>query len=434
MHMHAHDHDHDDHDHDHDHGPDIDQPLDTANQSLSEALQVSFRVLKGIMLVLVVVYLFSNVRSVGSSEQALIVRLGALRQGVHEAGLVWAFPFPIDEIIVLPTRKSNDLVIDSHNFHRREDEIGKPISFVTRGHGGLNPSLDGALITSDSSLVHVEWKVTYRIDDVNTFVREFAGDRVAAAEQLIRTVIETTGIALAAELNAEEFIRTKFDYVQTEMRRRVNERLTELHSGVSVVLVEMLDPTPPLTVREAFENTQKAESAKQARVRAAEQEATRLLNEAGGSAYAELLKALDAQAAAATDDQKATAKAALDDVLATRVEGKAGRLLRDAGAYHSVVVNRVQSDVELYRTLLPEYERNPSLLIGRLWEQTYQRIMNARGVTKFFRPGSEGEYRLTIPLDPEQTRMDEELRLQKEEFDPKKLTPKHWVPLGPESE
>ena len=59
-------------------------------------------------------------------------------------------------------------------------------------------------------------------------------------------MVETTGIHLAGELTAEEMIRTRVDHVQTEMTRRVNERLKELHSGLTVTRVEMFEPTPPI--------------------------------------------------------------------------------------------------------------------------------------------------------------------------------------------
>ena len=72
------------------------EPLDAANQSLSDALRASFRILKGIMMVLVLRYLFSNVRRIESHEQALLLRLGRLSPTVYGAGVVWAFPFPID--------------------------------------------------------------------------------------------------------------------------------------------------------------------------------------------------------------------------------------------------------------------------------------------------------------------------------------------------
>ena len=99
----------------------------------------------------------------------------------------------------------------------------------------------------------------------------------------------------------------------------------------------------------------------------------------------------------------------------------------------SVIVGRMQGDVELYRTLLPEYERNPRLLIARLWEQTRQRIFSHSGVTKFYRPG-ESQLRLRIPFDAEQSRVEEERRLQTKEFDASKLRPERLVPVGPEAD
>jgi len=100
------------------------RPLDAAGQSLADALRASFKILKGIMMVLVVLYLFSNARCVQPHEQALVLRLGRLLPGVQNPGLVWAFPYPLDEIVPLPTNKSNDTLIDSHTFHRRPGEIG----------------------------------------------------------------------------------------------------------------------------------------------------------------------------------------------------------------------------------------------------------------------------------------------------------------------
>ena len=106
-------------------------PLDAANQSLADALRASFGVLKGIMVVLVVLYLISNVRSIDAHEEALTLRLGRLHDVVDRPGLVWAFPFPIDEIIPLPTKKSNDTLIASHT-----RVAGVPATSFPRPGGG----------------------------------------------------------------------------------------------------------------------------------------------------------------------------------------------------------------------------------------------------------------------------------------------------------
>lgn len=51
-------------------------PLDPAQQSLAEALRVSFGILKVAMLALLVAYAFSGTFSVGSNEVALRLRFG----------------------------------------------------------------------------------------------------------------------------------------------------------------------------------------------------------------------------------------------------------------------------------------------------------------------------------------------------------------------
>jgi membrane protease subunit HflK len=427
MHQHA------DHPEDHPHRQleGIEEPLDAANQSLSDALRASFRILKGIMMVLVLLYIFSNVRRVESHEQALLLRLGHLSPIVYDAGVVWAFPFPIDEIVPLPTRQSNDLPIDSHTFSRRPDEIGKPLTFIGRGMEGLNPALDGALLTADAGLVHTKWKVTYKFDDVRSYVSQIVGKDVEAATRLIRYLVETVGIHVAGEHTAEEMIRTRVDDVQNEMRKRVNDRLEELHSGIEVTRIEMFEPTPPIPIREAFDGTQRAENAKQKRIQDAQQQRTKMLSEAAGAAFPRVIQLLNQIDKGGKDASAEAGRKKLDLLLTTEVEGNAGRLLKDAGAYRSVVVGRMQGDVDLYRTLLPEYERNAPLLIGRLWEQTRQDIFAAAGVIKFYRPPG-CQIRLHVPFDPEQARLEEERRLTKKEFDPSTLRPERLVPIGPE--
>lgn len=412
----------------------VEEPLDAANQSLADAMRASFSVLKAIMAVLVVLYLGSNVRSIADHEQALVMRLGELRPGVHEAGLMWAFPFPIDEIVPLPTRKSNEIRITSHTFYRRPNERGKPLSFLTRSaREGLHPTLDGALLTADAGLVHVQWKVTYKIDDVEQFVRTIRGDNVESAEILIQTLVETVGITVAGEFTAEEFIRTKTDIVQGEMRRRINERLDVLESGIHVTFVEMFEPTPPLQVRRAFDAKQSAENAKQQQIRARQQEANKILSEVAGAAHKKLVKLLRRIDLQRGDAEKVTRlRAEFDLVLENEAEGLAGKLLQQAGSYRATALAFMESDVQEYRALLPEYRRNPHMLINRLWEATKLALLSSPGVTKYYRPPGLKEYRIMLELDPVQSRLSEQRRLQEKQFNVDDLLPTRMVPVGPE--
>ena len=420
-------HPHDNHDH---HHPEADEhmhrnleafvePTDAANKALTDALHISFRILKGLMVVLVVLYLVSKIQCIDSSEEALVLRLGRLKPGVVDAGLVWAFPFPLEEILRLPTKKANESKIDSHNFYRKPSEIGKELEVIasSRSPGrGLNPVLDGALLTADNGLVHVQWKVTYKFNDVRAYIENILGDGLESAEALIKTIVETTGIHIASGMTAEQVIRTRVSDVQNEMKRLINERLASLNSGLEVTLVEMNQPTPPLQIRGAFIATQNAENRKQRMIRDAERDRTKLLNDAAGAACIPLLALLDRidQTSREEDPKELDAlRAELDDFLENRVEGEAGELIKYARAYYAQVVGQVTSDVELYRTLIPEYERNPALLIERLWEAVRMDILGNPAVTKLYRPPGLGQLRVQIQRDPEQRRIDEAMQLQK---------------------
>jgi hypothetical protein len=85
------------------------EEFDAAGKSLSEALGISFIILKVIMVVLVIIFLASGLRTVGSNEQALVLRFGKIR-GIGEnrvlgPGLKLLFPYPIHEIVKIPTAK-----------------------------------------------------------------------------------------------------------------------------------------------------------------------------------------------------------------------------------------------------------------------------------------------------------------------------------------
>ena len=232
-------------------------------------------------------------------------------------------------------------------------------------------------------------------------------------------------------MTADEVIRTRVDEVQTEMTMRVRARLAELGSGISVEQIEMHEPTPPLQVRDAFDRTQRAENRKAERINDAKQERTKILTEAAGSGYQTVLDALDALDAPASTGPAHRSNARASTMRCKKAEGRAGELIEDASAYLSVVVGKMESDVEEYRTLVPEYERNAAMLVERLWEETRWQVYANPGVIKLYRPSHLREFRVVIPLDEQQQQIDDEERLQGTEFDAEKIRPKKWRIVGP---
>ncbi len=155
--------------------PGREDELDAAGKSLTDALRVSFVILKLIMAVLILLFFVSGIFRVQPNEQALVLRLGKIRGMGQERllgpGLQWAFPAPIDEIVRIVTKKKQTLAIDSFwYFEREEDKLKgrKPRPGPT-----LSPLRDGYCLTrndsvagtgeNDYNIVHAKWELTYTI-------------------------------------------------------------------------------------------------------------------------------------------------------------------------------------------------------------------------------------------------------------------------------
>ena len=119
-----------------------DAPFDAANQSLADALRASFGVLKVIMVLLVVWFLFSGVTCVQETQQAVVFRFGKLQSAASETGLHLAFPYPVDETLRIGVA-AETLTFDSHWFQVRPEEEGVSLSMISRGGQGLDPVHDG---------------------------------------------------------------------------------------------------------------------------------------------------------------------------------------------------------------------------------------------------------------------------------------------------
>lgn len=130
--------------------------LDVAGKSLSDALRISFIILKVIMIVLVVAFLASGFETVGSNERALVLRFGKIRgegeKRILDPGLKLILPYPIHEIVKIPVETQVNLPIDSFWYFQTKEEVISGQTRQVRPDKPLNPLLDGYCITRGEKL------------------------------------------------------------------------------------------------------------------------------------------------------------------------------------------------------------------------------------------------------------------------------------------
>ena len=398
---------------------------DAAQQSLAEALRVSFTILKLAMAALLVAYAFSGTFSVGSNEVALRLRfgdyVGAAGARVLERGTYLAAPFPIEEIVKVDTRPMTLTLDREFWFETTAQESGLTrTQMQSRKALPLNPLRDGSLITGDSNIVHAQWTITWRVADPEAFLTNVGSAPLAA--DLVRLVAQQGIVQTAAQLSADELLRGVVD--RQVAVGAMQRRLDDMRSGLVVDQLALDKVSAPMRVARRFDAVTSAESDRAGRIVAAQQERARILGEVAGEGSTGLMALItafeqqtdrgDAAAATATEERIERALGTLE-VDGTPIGGEVARIINTAATYRTRIVEQVAAEAQTFEQLLPQYERNPRLVLSKLWEDAREAILTGDDVETFYTV--PGQLELQLNRDPalQKERQKEQLRARQQD-------------------
>ena len=436
----AHDHDHAGHDHGHSHVHDDAPAVDPAQQSLADALKVSFWLLRALMIALVVIYVcFSGMYQVAENEAAVVTRFGKIvgaedgASAVKEPGFHFGAPFPIQEVLRVPTSERT-LRIDRAFVYQDPGDSAEP------KRGPLNPELDGSLITGDANLVHARFVITYRVDDPTDFIVN-VGD-LPTSDQLVFNAVHQAVVHAVASVPADDVIAGRPNHPDDpnhDMKTKAQRTLDELNTGVKLSAVTIERPEMPAMVRDAYELVGQSEAERGRLVNEAQRARTSLLGEAAGKAalpvdgepgpLVQLIK--DYELATALDDPQGIAAAAaplsealrslrLDaaDAEAPRVDigGEVARIINEAQIARTNVTEGIDTDVQTVQELKAAFDADPAFFKQAMWQDAAREIFSEdSGIEIFYAPTGEA-MQLIINRDPriasEKQRRELDQRLQ----------------------
>ncbi len=443
-HKHEHTHEH----HHHSHAPDNEpydvKRFDAAEKSLSDALGLSFVILKIIMIVLVVAFLASGFKTVGNDEQALVLRLGAIR-GIGQENRVlgpgwhWVLPYPIDEVIKIPVQKQIDLGVTSFWYKETRDDVlpegarpkrpvppklnpltegycltGSQRTRLRRGAAGVPlmntlEQVDSKQATleaegNDYSIVHLKWKVVYQISDIEKFFRNVDIRDIKPGEvyldlmkedvtPLLQSVIESSVVTAMVHYSIDDAILSA-DTIRRHVARLVQNQLDAIDSGINVTSVQLVESQWPKQVNEAFEAFFTASQDSQQAVSKARGYSEETLTSTAGQVAEPLYDAL-----MNPDD----ANEADLERLWSQVAGEVQDTISQARAYRTKVVEAAKADANYLQSLLPEFNKRPELVLQRIYLDTIERVM-ANAQEKFIIQPSRDlkgrEIRVMVNPDP----------------------------------
>ena len=203
-------------------------------------LRLSFRVLQMVMVVLVVVFLFSGLKTIEPGQIGLRLQLGQLEEEALEPGAHLALPFPAGDVIVLDGRgQSWDL-----------EDAFMPLAATRRGtesatdaasvNDFIRPGRDGAVLLQGADIGHLRLRGNWEVSEPARLLRsvdpqEARGTTGVDANRVVELLTERAVVHATAGRSLEELLAFG-DVEQQEISASVQRGLDNLGSGLRVTV------------------------------------------------------------------------------------------------------------------------------------------------------------------------------------------------------
>ena len=321
-----------------------------------EAIDRGLKVVRWLFLLAALLYALSGIKQIQPNEAAMILRFGRLvgatrAEQVHGAGLLLAFPYPVDEVIRVPIREVRELAID---------DLWAPAAGrgrTTPGSLSIDPTVEGYCLTGDQYIIQPRMMIKYQvIDPIAFYLRQ--EDSIAQIRDAVMTEMNRS----VGEMDVDQVLTEGKRRLAGRVQIRSQRRLDGIGTGVSLVAVEFKEIVPPRHVIHDF----------QAVVSATIQRRT-------------MIK----EALAYKAEQK------------PRAEMEANSLKSQAKSFKHRTLARVKSDLARFHGVYEQYRKDPDIVRTRLFREAMEDILTNVGGQYILPPVGSGQkpptYRLLLP-------------------------------------
>ncbi len=375
------------------------EAMDPANQSLAEALRLSFRVLQVVIVALLGLFLVSGFQTIEEGQSGVrlvfneIVSTGPDGAKFLDPGARLNWPYPVGEFYVFDVdNRSVDL---GRTFwpDLRDDETFSDYASRVRVTSELRPGRDGYILTRGGDVGHMRMRANFRIDDPVQFVdRIDQSSRRNNAEYIVRTALKRAAVQQASQLELQEFVEfsTAAEEYEDNIRQLAQQILDELQTGIRLTSVRVHDTQPAAAVAGAYEDLQEAREEAATHVERARNDAEQELIRLAGPGYRRVLNLIDDYEEAlqledhdAAETRLASIHEALEGPMAG---GEVTAILQDARDYQSQIEMSLGNQTRRFRGLLTAYQQDPELVIKERWLRTYSYVLSQRDAEIYYAP------------------------------------------------
>lgn len=255
----------------------------------------------------------SGVRVVKSGEVAVILRFGKLvgetaEEQIHQPGLLFCFPYFIDEVVTVPTGNIIEQVVDRHY----------TLALIETKESGY-------VITGDQNIAHIYASIKYTISDPVAYALN-----IGSVSSVIDACISNSMLEVASHTSVDDILTSGKEAYTVAVLEEAQRKLDAVGAGVTIQAIELTDVKMPEDVRETYEQ-----------VNAATVEASTLLKEA-----------LQHR-----------------NTLIPYAESRASSIVSTASYSYSTAISAATSDLSEFWGILEEYEAQPETVRARLYNE-----------------------------------------------------------------
>lgn len=412
------------------------EAMDPANQSLRDALRLSYRVLQLVILVLLVLFVFSGFQTVETHRTGVRLQFGGIagepgREALEPGAHFSIFPYPIGEFLIFEDR--NRPIALEYAFWPRmrpnqsfEQAVEAALTSTLLQPGPFRGDTrgDGYVITGDGDIAHLQLRGQYEVDDPIGFIRTVE-NRASRAGSLDGDRLVEIALMRAVTLHAARTPLARFtemgDQERVDLRAAAQAFIDRTGAGLRVAEISFppTSPTPVFAIRKADLEVQSARSEAGRLIEDAQRQAQSRLIELAGTEADRLLDAIDLYQIAVDSAESDTADAALARINAMLeapdMQGEVAERISQAFAYRSLVEGTLGNEARRFSALLPTWRESASLVRAELWSDTIGYIRSRPDAETLAVPDGLGLMRLIINGSGEVAKVRRQQRLDRSE-------------------
>lgn len=273
-----------------------------------------------VLALLAVVTARSAFFTVGTDEEAVVLRLGHFA-ATEGAGFHFKLPFGLDTVARFPTQR-----VLKQEFGFRTTKADVRSEFVKGPYAA-----ESLTLTGDLNIADVEWIVQYRITSATDYWFHL-NDPDATVRDLSEAVLRE----VAGSRTVDDLLTVGRNQIEAEAQILLQKSFNAYKSGIKVIAVQLRGVTPPEPVQASFNDVNRAE-----------QDREKMINEARAAYNREIPKA----------------------------EGEALQTVERAEGARRERINRAKGDAERFRQILTEYKKSPEVTRKRLYLETMAQVL-----------------------------------------------------------